>query len=70
MQMAAVEDKRRWLGDRQSGRLVQDTREDPFNPSLEMWVWTQLEVGSRDTDLDTSHVEVTADTAGTDDLSE
>lgn len=36
-------------------RPVWDTREDAFNPSLEMWVWTPLEAGTGDTDLDSSH---------------
>lgn len=31
---------------------------------MERWVWTPLEAGTGDTDLDTSHVEVIADPVG------
>lgn len=32
--------KARWLWDVLSGRLVQDTREEAFNPRLEIRVWS------------------------------
>lgn len=61
VQGAAVWVERRWHEDRQRGRPVRDTQEEAFNPGLEMWVWTPLEAGAGDTDLDASPAEVTAD---------
>ena len=47
-----------------------DTREEAFNPLLEIGVRVQLEAGAGDTDLKAGHVEVTADMVRADALSE
>ena len=47
-----------------------DTREEAFNPHLEIGVRVQLEAGAGDTDLKAGHVEVTADMVRADALSE
>lgn len=46
----------------QSGQLVRDIRGEVFGLGLEMWLWSQLQAGAGDTDLDSGHIEVTADT--------
>lgn len=46
----------------QSEQLVRDIRGEVFGLGLEMWLWSQLQAGAGDTDLDSGHIEVTADT--------